>query len=310
MRNKRAVVTGGAGFIGSHLVDALIERGYVVEVIDNLSAGKRERVHKDAILHVADIRDEHAIAPIIARADYVFHLAALPRVQYSIDFPKETNHVNVNGTLNVFLAAKEGGVKKVIYSASSSAYGNQETLPLHEELPAAPVSPYGLHKYIGEHVARVFSEVYGLPTVSLRYFNVYGPGLDPEGPYALVIGKFLKSRSEGVPLTITGDGEQTRDFTHVRDIVRANILAAENEGIVKGEVFNIGSGQNISINALAALFGGNVEYVAPRIEPKHTRGQCKSKSRIGMGADCCHSSRNYRALAGMENLDHDKGNVA
>ena len=268
---KKVVVVGGAGFIGSNLVDALVERGYEVHVIDNLSGGKKEHVNKSARLHVLDIRNLEDISPVIAGSDYVFHLAALPRVQYSIDFPIETNQVNVVGTLNVLHAAKDGKVKKVIYSASSSAYGDQETLPLSENMKANPLSPYGLQKYIGEHYARVFSQVYDLPTVSLRYFNVYGPRLNPEGAYALVLGIFLKQKKAGLPYTITGDGEQTRDFTHVSDVVRANILAAENEKVGGGEVINIGAGDNISINRLTELLGGEVKYVPTRKEPKHTR---------------------------------------
>ena len=248
--------TGGAGFIGSNLVDELVARGYEVENID-LVIGR-------------DIRKLDQIKPFFVGAKYVFHLAALPRVQYSIEHPVETNETNVVGTLNVLLAAKEAGVAKVIYSASSSAYGDQEIMPLVETLLAQPKSPYGLQKHIGEMYARVFSEVYNLPTVSLRYFNVYGPRQNPDGAYALVIGKFIKQKKEGQPLTITGDGEQTRDFTHVRDVVRANILAAESSKVGKGEVINIGAGRNFSVNKIAELIGGEKEYLPARLEPKHT----------------------------------------
>lgn len=275
-------MTGGAGFIGSHLVDALLEAGKEVIVIDDLSGGKRERVDPKATLHVVDIRDYDAIAPLFSGAEYVFHLAALPRVQYSIEHPIETHAVNVNGTLNVLLAAKEAGVKRVVYSASSSAYGDQATLPLREDMLPAPLSPYGLHKFIGEHYAHVFFEVYGLSTVSLRYFNVYGPRLDPDGAYALVIGKFLKQRSEGGPMTITGDGAQTRDFTHVRDVVRANLLAAASENVGHGEVINIGAGKNASINELAQLIGGPVTYIPARLEPKDTLAD-NTKARALLG---------------------------
>ena len=223
---KKAVVTGGAGFIGSNLVDALIDKGYEVHIIDNLSGGKTENVNARAVFHQKDIRNLVDIMPIISGAEYVFHLAALPRVQYSIEHPQETNDVNVNGLLNVLIAAHKGEVKKLVYSASSSAYGDQPVMPLREEMLAHPKSPYGLHKYVGELYCRLWSEVYGLPTVSLRYFNVYGPRFDAEGAYALVIGKFLKQKAGGKPMTITGDGKQTRDFTHVSDVVRANILAA------------------------------------------------------------------------------------
>jgi len=264
------VVVGGAGFIGSHLTDALVLGGFNVHVIDDLSHGKKENVNKAASLHIADIRDLSAIAPIIKDSRFVFHFAALPRVQYSIEHPVETNEVNIGGTLNVLIASKEGGVKRVIYSASSSAYGDQKTLPLVETMTPNPKSPYGLQKHVGELYARVWSEVHGLETVSLRYFNVYGPRLDPNGAYALAIGKFLKQRKEGKPLTIWGDGSQTRDFTHVRDVVRANLLAAENKKVGRGEVINIGAGRNFSVNELARLIGGKVVHTEPRVEPHDT----------------------------------------
>lgn len=270
MKNEKVVVTGGAGFIGSNLVDALIEKGYEVHVIDNLSAGKRENLHSKVVFHEKDIRYLEDIHSIMDGAKYVFHLAAVPRVQFSIEHPIETNEVNVEGTLNVLQAAHEAGVKKVVFSASSSAYGDQDIMPLRENMSANPKSPYGLHKYIGELYSRLWSEIYGLPTVSLRYFNVYGPRLDPSGAYALVIGLFLRLRKEGKPLTITGDGTQTRDFTHVRDVVRANILAAESDAVGKGEVINIGAGKNHTINELAELMGGPVEHIAPRLEPHDT----------------------------------------
>jgi len=280
--NKKVVVTGGAGFIGTHLVNELVKQGLDVHVIDNLCAGKKENINPDAILHKVDIRDLDEIAKIISSAEFVFHLAALPRVQFSIDNPIETNDVNIGGTLNVLLAAKESGVKRFIYSASSSAYGDQPELPLHEGLMPDPKSPYGLQKHVGELYCKVFSEVYGLQTVSLRYFNVYGRGQDPDGPYALVIGKFLKQRAEDEPMTITGDGEQTRDFTHISDIVNANILAMESEKVGRGEVFNIGYGKDESINRVSELIGGPVEHVAPRIEPRHTRADnSKAKKLLG-----------------------------
>jgi len=181
-----------------------------------------------------------------------------------------TYSVNVDGTVSVLRAAVEGGVKRVVYAASSSAYGDQVALPLSETLPAQPKSPYGLQKYIGELSSKLWSDVYGLSTVSLRYFNVYGPKFDPEGAYALVIGKFLKQKKEGTPLTITGDGTQTRDFTHVSDIIRANLLAAESPNVGKGEVLNIGAGRNMSVNDLAAMIGGPSVHVEARLEPHDT----------------------------------------
>ena len=280
--SRKAVVTGGAGFIGSHLTDALIERGYEVHVIDNLSSGKKENVNPKAVLHVADICDYDAIAPIIASAKYVFHLAALPRVQYSIEFPSETNEVNVGGTINVLKAAQKGGVKRFIYSASSSAYGDQSKLPLTEDMTAMPKSPYGLQKYIGELYAKMWSEIHGLSTISLRYFNIYGPRYNAEGAYALVIGKFLEQRKRGEPMTITGDGKQTRDFTSVKDAVRANIIAAEHPHEFRGEVFNIGAGKNYSVNQVAEFIGGPIVHVPARLEPHDTLADnSKAKRELG-----------------------------
>jgi UDP-glucose 4-epimerase len=271
MAKQKIVVTGGAGFIGSHLVDALVERGADTHVVDNYAGGRHEgRMNQKATYHETDVRDFDTLAPIVAGAEYVFHEAAIPRVPYSIEHPMETFSVNVEGTVSVLRAAKEGGVKRLIYAASSSAYGDQEKLPLSENMEPRPKSPYGLQKYMGELACRLWSEVYGLSTVSLRYFNVYGPHFDPEGAYALVIGKFLKQRKNGEPLTITGDGTQTRDFTHVRDVVAANLLSAESAKVGKGEALNIGAGRNVSVNQLAALIGGPTVHVEPRLEPHDT----------------------------------------
>src|SRR3989344_2367270 len=253
--SKKAVVTGGGGFIGTHLCDVLRKEGYEVVSVD-IKTGD-------------DVRDTEKMQTLFAGAEFVFPLAALPRVQYSIEHPQETHDTNVNGTLSVLLAAKEAGVKKVIYSASSSAYGDQTVMPLTEDMETHPISPYALQKYTGELYCRLWSEVYGLKAVSLRYFNVYGPGASAEGAYALVIAKFLQQRTEGKPLTITGDGTQTRDFTHVRDVVRANLLAAQS-AVCKGEVINIGAGKNDSVNTIAELIGGPVEHVAARLEPHDT----------------------------------------
>jgi UDP-glucose 4-epimerase len=269
-QKMKAVVTGGAGFIGSHIVDALLKKGFAVHIIDNLSGGRKENINKKAVFHNVDIRNLEALKPIMKGAEFVFHFAALPRVQYSIEYPEETSHVNIMGTMNVFIASTEGGVKRVVYSASSSAYGDQSIMPLTEEMKPGPKSPYGLQKYVGELYAKVWSEVYGLSTVSLRYFNVYGPRLNPDGAYALVIGKFLKQRKDGMPITVTGDGEQTRDFTHVSDVVDANLRAATSKKVGKGEVLNIGAGRNFSINKVAELIGGLVEYVPVRMEPHDT----------------------------------------
>ncbi len=270
---KKVVVVGGAGFIGSNLSHALVDKGFDVYVVDCFKSGKRERVPISATIYeinICNFGDLEKTFKSIGKIYCVFHLAALPRVQYSIDNPTETHEVNVTGTLNVLSVASGVKVRRLVYSASSSAYGNQSILPLEEGMSANPNSPYGLQKYIGELYVKLWSQVYALPTISLRYFNVYGPGLDPEGPYALVIGKFLKQRKEEKPLTITGDGKQTRDFTHVSDVVRANILAMESAKVGKGEVINIGAGKDVSIKELALMFGGKVKYIKPRIETKHS----------------------------------------
>ncbi|HRY62878.1 MAG TPA: NAD-dependent epimerase/dehydratase family protein [Candidatus Paceibacterota bacterium] len=271
MKKKiKVVVTGGAGFIGSNLTDALVEEGFDVHVIDNLVGGKKENVNKKAKLRIADITDLNKIKPIFKGAEYVFHLAALPRVQYSIEHPEETNEANITGTLNVLIAAKDAKVKKLVYSASSSAYGDQKIMPLREDMRANPKSPYGLQKYVGELYSRLFYDVYGLSTVCLRYFNVYGPRQSDEGAYALVIAKFLKQKAEGKPMTITGSGKQTRDFTHVSDVARANILAMKSNKVGKGEVLNIGCGSNQSVNKIAKLIGGETVHIPARLEPKDT----------------------------------------
>ncbi|MBU1137201.1 NAD-dependent epimerase/dehydratase family protein, partial [Patescibacteria group bacterium] len=261
MGNKiktKVVVTGGAGFIGSNLVDALVKKNFDVHVIDNLSFGKKENVNKKAKLYVLDITNLKSIKPVFKNAKYVFHLAALPRVQYSIKYPIKTNRVNVEGMLNILISSHEAGVKKFIYSASSSAYGDQKKMPIKEIFLVDPKSPYGLHKYVGELYCRLWSEIYGLPTISLRYFNVYGPRQSDEGAYALVIAKFLKQRSQGKPMTITGDGKQTRDFTSVHDVVRANLLAMKSRTVGRGEIINIGAGENQSVCQIAKLIGGPV----------------------------------------------------
>ncbi|OGD31504.1 hypothetical protein A3C91_01315 [Candidatus Azambacteria bacterium RIFCSPHIGHO2_02_FULL_52_12] len=276
------LVTGGAGFIGSNLTDALIAKGHDVLVLDNLSTGKKENVNQKATFINTDIRHLEQIKPHFAGMDGVFHIAALPRVQLSIENPAETNEVNVNGTLNVLIAAKNAKVKRVVYSASSSAYGDAKTMPLDEEMKPNPLSPYGLQKYIGEEYCRLFSLLYGMQTVSLRYFNVYGPRMAGEGVYLTVIKNFLMQKAQGKPMTITGDGEQTRDFTHVRDVVRANILAMESTNVGKGEVINIGAGKNYSMNQIAAFIGGPSVHIAPRVEPKHTLADnAKAKKLLG-----------------------------
>jgi len=282
-KNKiTALVVGGAGFIGSHLVDALIVKGWQVKVIDNLSTGKKENLNPKADFYRLDIRNLEKIKPIFKGADYVFHLAALPRIQISIEKPLESNDINLNGTLNVLVAAREAKAKKLIYSASSSAYGPQKKSPWQEEMCPNPISPYGLQKYVGEVYCRLFSQIYGLPTVCLRYFNVYGHRQASEGAYCSVISTFIKQRLAGKSLTIVGDGEQGRDYTNVIDVVKANILASENRKTGNGEVINIGRGKNYKVNEVAKMIGGSVVNIAPRLEVKDSLADnSKAKKLLG-----------------------------
>ena len=269
---KKAIVTGGAGFIGSNLVDKLIEQGVEVTILDNLSTGKEENINPKAEFINCDISTASEIDMLfyINGADIVFHLAALARVQPSIEDPITFNKVNINGTLNVLLASHKAGVKRVVYSASSSAYGDATKFPTPEEHSTNPLSPYGLQKYVGEQYCKMFSEVYGLDTVSLRYFNVYGERMNLEGAYCLVLGIFAQKMLEGKPLTINNDGEQRRDFTYVGDVVDANILAATHQKDLKGDVFNIGNGKEFTVNEIADMLGGEKQYGNKVMEPFRT----------------------------------------
>jgi len=258
------LVTGGAGFIGSNLVDKLIELGHQVTIIDNLSTGKKEYLNSKAKFHKLDISDLNKIEPVFKDIDYVFHLAAQPRIQPSIKDPATSHQNNVAGTLNVLIAAKDNKVKKVIYSASSSAYGDQKQLPLNEDMKPQPKTPYSVFKWVGEEYCKLFSSLYNLSTVSLRYFNVYGSRQSTEGAYATVIGIFLRQAKNNQLLTIVGDGEQTRDFTSVKDVVQANILAMKADKASKGEIINIGTGKGYSINRVAKMISDNTTNIPPR----------------------------------------------
>jgi nucleoside-diphosphate-sugar epimerase len=280
---KKAIVTGGAGFIGSNLVDKLIDMGVEVHVIDDLSTGKEENINPKAEFHKEDISK---IEPMrnywfLKDADVIFHCAALARVQPSIDDPIPFDNVNVSGTLRLLMLAHRLGVKRFVYSASSSAYGNVKNTPTSETHPTNPLSPYGLQKYVGEQYCKMFSQVYGLDTVSLRYFNVYGEKMNLEGAYKLVIPIFAQQMLEGKPLTINNDGEQRRDFTYIGDVVKANILAATHPEKMNGEAFNIGNGDNYSVNELADMFGGEKQYGNKVIEPFETLAD-NSKARLDL----------------------------
>jgi nucleoside-diphosphate-sugar epimerase len=263
---KKAVVTGGAGFIGSTLVRALIAQGWETHIIDRDAAFRRTTLPSEAILHEVDIRDTEALTTVMQGADSVFHLAAVPRVQYSIEEPVETTDENVTGTVSVLHAASRAKVRRFVFSSSGATYGLQATLPFTEDMQPNPVHPYGLQKAVGELFCKMFASLYGVETVCLRYSNVYGPGLDPNGPYALAVGKFLDARIKNTPITIFGDGTVTRDFIHVDDVVRANILAAESAQVGKGDIINISTGRNLTIKYIAELFGGEINYGPARHE--------------------------------------------
>lgn len=250
------VVTGGAGFIGSHVTEALLAEGHDVVIVDDLSTGKEENVPVGAQLVKADIREREKLTPIFKGADGVFHLAAIAALQHSIEHPIDTNGVNIIGTLNVLLSARDAGVRRVVVTSSCAVYGNAGDNVKREDASVSPASPYGLEKYAGEHYARLAAELYGLQTAVLRYFNVYGPRMAATGGYASVIKNLLTKCEAGEPLQITGDGEQTRDFIHVSDVARANLLAVKSDHVGKGEVINVGSGVSTSINRVAELIVG------------------------------------------------------
>jgi nucleoside-diphosphate-sugar epimerase len=252
---KKYVVTGGAGFIGSALVRTLLNAGGQVAVIDNLASGHEKNLEevRDRIeLHAIDIRNGAAMAPVLAGADAVFHLAAIPSVPKSIDEPRPSHDVNINGTFEVFAAAAAGNVRRVVYAASSSAYGDSETLPKIETMPAKPKSPYAAQKYMGELYASVFTSCFGLETVSLRFFNVYGPRQDPSSAYSGILSLFMKHLIARTPPTIFGDGEQSRDFTYVDDVA-ALCLKAANAPHAAGKMFNAGNGGRYTLNQVWSM---------------------------------------------------------
>lgn len=261
----KAAVVGGAGFIGSNLVDALIAGNDDVLVVDNFSTGYRSNLNPRAGLAEIDVSvDSERLTSALHGCEVVYVTAAMPRVPRSIEDPVGTHEVNVTGVLRTLKAAVDAGARRVVYSSSSSVYGDQPTLPLTEDMPPNPLNPYACQKYMGEIYARNFARIYGLETVCLRYFNVYGPRQVTEGAYRLVIGIFMDQKRQGQPLTIHGDGLQTRDFTWVGDVVRANMLAGRSDLVGKGEPINIGAGTEVSIARIAELIGGPVEHVEPR----------------------------------------------
>jgi len=285
------LITGGAGFIGSHLAQALLNRNSAVRVLDNFSSGRMENIApflKDISLLQGDIRDMEALRKAMRGVDFVIHEAALRSVIRSLEAPGPTNEVNVGGTLNVLLAARDAGVKRVVFASSSSVYGDTPVLPKKEDMSPAPVSPYAVSKLAGEHYCIVFSRVYNLETVSLRYFNVYGPGQDPASEYAAVIPRFVKAMTNKESPTVYGDGNQTRDFTYVADIVEATISACYSP-LAAGQVINVGGGRQTSVNELVVklnrILGTQVRanhVEPPKGEVRHGLADIsKAKEKLG-----------------------------
>ena len=248
------LVTGGAGFIGSHLVEELVRRGQRVRVLDDFSTGRPDNlahVREGIELVEGDIRDRSVVQAVMQDVDYVLHQAALPSVPRSVADPLTTNEVNVTGTLNVLLAARDAHVKRLVFASSSSVYGDSPTLPKHEDMPTNPLSPYAVSKLAGETYCRAFHGVYGLPTVALRYFNVFGPRQDPSSQYSAVIPRFITAALRGQPLTIYGDGNQSRDFTYVANVVAANLLACETPAAC-GHALNASCGRRYTLLELVS----------------------------------------------------------
>lgn len=264
---KNCLITGGAGFIGSHLGEALLKRGDSVRILDNFSTGKREnlKVLKGAEIIEGDIRDLETCRKACKGIDVIFHEAALPSVERSLIDPIATEQSNILGMLHVLKAAHEAQVKKLIYAGSSSVYGANQVFPAHEELPMAPLSPYGASKASAELLCRSFAYSFGFPTISLRYFNVFGPRQDPDSQYSGVIAKFTKMILNGVQPTIDGDGGQSRDFTYVENVVVGNLLAADTD-IKPGEVMNLALGNEITVNQ---LFETLCKLLSKDMKPKY-----------------------------------------
>jgi len=251
----RYLVTGGAGFIGSNTVDELVRRGHGVVVLDDLSSGKEDNlaeVRSKITFMKGSITDIEVVQKAMVQADYVIHLAARTSVPRSVKDPVDTNRINVDGTLNILVAARDNKVKRVVFAASSSAYGDTPTLPKSEDMQPLPISPYGVSKYVGELYAQTFGRCYGLENVSLRYFNIFGPRQDPDSPYSGVLSRFSTAFLDSTPPVVFGDGEQTRDFTYVDNAVQANILACEAPS-ASGRTFNIGTGHAVSLNQVLQM---------------------------------------------------------
>ncbi|MSR65644.1 MAG: SDR family oxidoreductase [Verrucomicrobiae bacterium] len=263
------LITGGAGFIGSHIVESTVGQGASVRVFDNLSSGQRHNIEpflKKIEFMEGDLRNLDAVKKACTGVRYVLHLGAMPSVPRSVADPLTSNEANVTGTLNLLLAARDAKCQRVVFSSSSSVYGDMPTLPKREDMPPSPLSPYALHKLAGEHYCRIFWNLYGLETVVLRYFNVFGQRQDPTSQYSAAIPKFVTSIEKGESPPVFGDGEQSRDFSHVANVVEANLAATRAPKKVCGEVFNIACGGKITVNETIALIN---ELLGKKVKPKY-----------------------------------------
>ncbi len=302
---RRVLVTGGAGFIGSHLVDRLLDDGHEVIVLDNFATGRRENLaqHQGETrlrIHQMDIAEPELIQPYFMEVEWVFHLAALADIVPSIQQPLRYHRANVNGTIAVLEAARRSGVKRFVYAASSSCYGIADELPTPETAPIRPMYPYALTKYLGEQYVLHWNKVYRVPCVSLRLFNVFGPRSRTSGAYGAVFGVFLAQKLAAKPFTVVGDGTQTRDFTFVTDVVDAFVRAAESQ--VEGEILNVGSGNTYSVNYLAQLLGGDVTYIPKRPgEPDCTFADIRKISQVLGWQPKVNFEEGVRVMA--ENID-------
>jgi UDP-glucose 4-epimerase len=299
MTKRAYLVTGGAGFIGSHITERLVREGHLVRVLDDFSSGREsnlESFRSSVELIRGDICDKQLVSEATNGVDVVFHEAALGSVPRSVADPVTTHEVNITGTLNVLLAARDAGVKRVVYASSSSVYGETPVLPKREEMMPQPLSPYALSKLVGEHYASVFKHVYDLEVVSLRYFNIFGPRQDPESQYAAVIPRFITALLEGKAPVVYGDGLQSRDFTFVDNVVSANLLAAEAEGVA-GQAFNVACGGRYTLLDLLAQVK---EILGSDIEPIHEAARAGDVRDSQASIDAAEQALGYRVSVDFE----------
>lgn len=299
MSKQTYLVTGGAGFIGSHIVERLVRDGHHTRVLDDFSSGKESNLdsfRSDIDIVTGDIRDAAIVNEAMKGVNIVFHEAALGSVPRSVADPLTTHEVNMTGTLNVLLAAREAGVKRVVYASSSSVYGETPVLPKREEMPPQPLSPYALSKLVGEHYASVFKHVYGFEVVALRYFNIFGPRQDPESQYAAVIPRFIMALLEGKSPVVYGDGLQSRDFTYVDNVVDANLLASEADGVA-GQAFNVACGGRYTLLDLLARLK---EILGSDIEPIHEAARAGDVKDSQASIEAAERALGYRVSVDFE----------